>query len=192
MPRLPHPRTALSGYADARLPAWQRVVVGHHLRGCTRCAVEVGQIRGLTQMLRAIPPPVAEAPAGLVERLLGIDAAEPPAMGGGPPSPDAVAAEPVDEPVMVAPVMFVPVSRAAVPADAHVRPSVGAAGMLVAAVVMVGTVGAGAVVTGVPVPWPSATTRASVATVLMPRLSSGTGEPGGAASVRPVDNGERP
>ena len=64
--------------------------------------------------------------------------------------------------------------------------------MLVAAVVMVGTVGAGAVVTGVPVPWPSATTRASVATVLMPRLSSGTGEPGGAVSVRPVDNGARP
>jgi len=155
-------------------------VVGHHLRGCTRCAVEVGQIRGLGRLLRSTPPPVAAAPDGLVDRLLAIGASQP---------ADVVPEPVVPEPVLVVPV---PVRRAPVPEVAHVRPSVGAAGALVAAVVMVGTVGAGAVVTGVPVPWPSATTRASVATVLVPRLLSGPGEPGGAVSVRPVDNGARP
>jgi len=190
VPRMPHPRTALSGYADARLPAWQRVVVGHHLRGCTRCAVEVGQIRGLGRLLRSTPPPVAAAPDGLVERLLAIGATEP---ADALPEPADAALESVNpEPVVPAPVLFVPVRRAPRPEHAHVRPSVGAAGVLVAAVVMVGTVGAGAVVTGVPVPWPSATTRASVVTVLVPRLWSAPGEPGGAVSVRPVDNGARP
>ena len=183
MPRLPHPRTALSGYADSRLPAWQRVVIGHHLRGCTRCAVEVGQIRGLGRLLRSTPPPMAEAPGGLVDRLLAIGAPEP---------ADVVPADVVPEAVVPEAVLFIPVRRVPVPEDSHVRPSVGAAGVLVAAVVMAGTMGAGAFVTGVPVPWPSATTRASVATVLMPRLWSGPGEPGGAVSVRPVDNGARP
>lgn len=163
MPRMPHPRTALSGYADARLPAWRRAVVGHHLRGCTRCAVEVGQIQGLGALLRATPPPVAGPPDALVDRLLAI---------GDPP---------VDAP-------GVPQALA----GGHARPSVGATSMFVAAVVLVGTVGTGAVVTGVPLPWPSSSTRATVDAVLTPRLWPGAGEPDAAVSVRPVDNRVRP
>ena len=63
VPRLPHPRTALSGYADARLPAWRRAVVEHHLRGCTRCAVEVGADPGRSATCCA-PRRAARAAAG--------------------------------------------------------------------------------------------------------------------------------
>ena len=160
---MPHPRTALSGYADARLPAWRRAVVGHHLRGCTRCAVEVGQIQALGALLRATPPPVAGPPDALVDRLLAI---------GGQPADTS------------------PGGQAS--AKGHGRPSVGATGMFVAAAVLVGTVGAGAVVTGVPMPWPPSSTRATVDTMLTVRLWPGAGEPDGAVSVRPVDNRSRP
>jgi len=136
-------------------------VVRHHLLGCTRCAVELGRIRAVGEVLRSAPP-VPGPPEALVDRLLALPA-------------DALHVLPQ------------PRHREGV----RERAPVGAAGLLVAAVVMLGTVGAGAVVTGVPVPWPTGVGRASVSTVL-PRLWSQDASPGGAVSVRPVDNGSRP
>lgn len=174
MPRLPHPRTALSGYADSRLPRWRRAVVGHHVRRCTRCAVEVAQIRALGELLRR-PPPVEDPPPELVERLLAI--------AGERPDP----AEPAEPE---------PSRPAGVPAGSPDRPraGVGAVGAMVASLLLLATVAVGSAVTGVAVPgtaWPSATARAAMSSVL-PRLWSGETRPGGAASVRPVDNGARP
>lgn len=176
MPRLPHPRTALSGFVDARLPRWRRALVRHHLRGCTRCAVEVAQVRALRDLLRDAPPG-PEVPPHLLDRLLALGGET----GGGEPGP------------------VVPPVTAGLH-EAHEGPrGVGAAGVLVASVLVLGAVVAGSAATGVPLPWPSATARASVGAVL-PRLWSeapeGTGTqdrtPGGAGSVQPVDNGQRP
>ncbi|MFC3686740.1 anti-sigma factor family protein [Aquipuribacter hungaricus] len=203
MLRLPHPRTALSGYADRRLPAWQRAVVRRHLRGCTRCAVEVARTRALTQALRQAPPPVPGPSDALLDRLLALGDAGPaadPAAGpqeqpgtGSAPGAPPVPVLPPDAPPDVPPhLSLAGASVVAHPAGRgpHERPAVGAAGVLVAAAVMVGTVGAGAVVTGTPLPWSAAVGRASVHTVV-PRLFP-PDPPGGAPSVRPVDDGARP
>jgi hypothetical protein len=75
--------------------------------------------------------------------------------------------------------------------DPHARTAVGAAAVLAAAVLVLGAVAAGASVTAASMPWPSASTRASMSSVV-PRLFSGGVEPGGAVSVPPVDNDQRP
>ncbi len=169
MPRLPHPRTSLSGYADDRLPAWRRALLGYHLGRCTRCAVRLAELRGVTRVLRSLP--VGPGPSkALLGRLLAIDGhAEPPA----PPS--QAAAGDADG---------LPVHRPA-------RAGPGGTGVLVLAVVLLGTAGTGAVVTAVSMPWPSTSARASVEHVL-PRLWWQEDEPRGAGSVQPVDNGRRP
>lgn len=173
MPGPPHPRLSLSAYVDGRLPAWRRAVLERHLVGCTRCAVEVAQIRALRRLLASPVDPVT--PPGLEERLLGIahrdhgraDPASPPEDGP---------VEPASDPA---------VDRVAA------RPLVGAVGVMAACLLVLGAAGAGALVTGMTTPAPGTPPRASLTTVL-PRLLSWTPDPGGAATVRPVDNGDRP
>ena len=173
MPRMPHPRAALSGYCDDRLPPWRRAVLEHHLRGCTRCALVVAQTRALGELLRT-PPPVPEAPTALVERLLALD-------------PAALDPAVLDPGALGPPALAPPVPSV----DPHARRAVGAAAVLAAGLLVLGTVAAGATVTAASMPWPSASTRASMSAVV-PRLFSGGVEPGGAVSVRPVDNDQRP
>lgn len=181
MPRLPHPRTALSDLADDRLGRLRGWWVRRHLRCCTRCELEVAQIRSLRRLLAAPKPP--PLPPGLLSRLLDIGGAEPSASRQVPPG-HAVPAVPPDVPSAVPDVPAVP------PARRH-RGSVGAAGVLVAGVVLVGAAGTGAVLTSPPGAWQGPGARASLTSVL-PRLLPREDEPAGAVSERPVDNGSRP
>lgn len=191
MPGPPHPCLALSAYVDDRLPAWRRAVLERHLAGCTRCAVEVAQIRSLRALLAA--PEVPEPPPELRARLLALGEQQAPSAGPvGPVGP----AEHTPRDHSFREHSF---------REPRSRTAVGAVGVLVAGVVLVGAAGAGAVVTS-STPWPGASTRASLSTVV-PRLwswqsepvgaesggaESGAAEPGGAESVRSVDNGARP
>lgn len=169
MPRLPHPRTALSALADGRLGPLRTWSVRRHLARCTRCELEVAQIRSLRRLLAAPePPPMSPE---LLSRLLDI---------GGVSGP-GVPAEPFEP---VGP----PASR--VPAARH-RGGVGAAGVLVAGVVLLGAAGAGAAMTAAPGTWQGAGARASLSTVL-PSLFPGETRPAGADGGRPTDNGSRP
>ncbi len=172
MPGPPHPRLSLSAYVDGRLPTWRRAVLERHLVGCTRCAMEVAQIRALRRLLASPVDP--GTPPGLEERLLGIARRD---HGQPDPSP-----RPVDEP-----------AEPAQPAADRVaaRPLVGAVGVMAACLLVLGAAGAGSLVTGMTTPAPGTPPRASLTTVL-PRLLSWSPDPGGAATVRPVDNGDRP
>jgi len=153
-----------------------------HLAGCTRCALEVAQLQALRRLLAS--PEVPEAPSGLRERLLGIGR-DTGAETGARIDPDAAAgathARAADRPP----------SRVGEGLSPAVRPVVGAMGLVAAGLVVLGAAGVGALVTGVTTPTPGMSTRASLTTVL-PALLSWPDDPGAAATVRPVDNDDRP
>ncbi|MGJ7442318.1 anti-sigma factor family protein [Aquipuribacter sp. MA13-6] len=199
MPGPPHPCLSLSAYVDGRLPSWRRAVVERHLVGCTRCALEVAQIRALRVFLAS--PAAPEVPPGLQDRLLGIARADErpdPASGpaSGPGSVRGLTQGP-EQGSEQGPEHDAAQRSAQDPADApgtdraSPRPLVGAVGVMAACLVVLGAAGAGALVTGVTTPAPGTPPRASLTTVL-PRLLSWPVDPGAAATVRPVDNGDRP
>lgn len=161
-----HPGLRLTAYVDDRLPLWRRWIVEHHLRRCTRCALEVARTRGLVQRLAAAPPP--EPPPHLTETLRAIP--------GRPPVP-------VDPPSPVA-----GPERQHEPAPTPPRPRTagGAVGVAVAGVVLVGAAGAGAVMTSPAASWSGPPPVASFNDVL-PSWSGGSG-PDATVSIRPVDN----
>lgn len=167
MPGLPHPRRSLGGYADGRLPSWRRSLLERHLGRCTPCSLEVARTRALRAWLAAGRTP---APGeDLLARLRAIGGPAP-AEEGDAPTP------PVPGLVPVAPR----------------RGALGAAGVLVAGAVLVGTAGAGAVVTGLTVPWPGPTAMQVQLSTVLPRLLERSDDPDGADPAPGTDNGRRP
>lgn len=190
MPTLLHPRLALSAFVDGRLPGWRRSMVEGHLRTCTRCALEVARIDGLRTVLRSHEVP--EPPESLQERLRAIGQ-----LDGSVPSPEPGTGTAPDAAPDAAPGTARGPSSVPRRHREHVPTAAGAAGVLVAGLLLVGTVGAGAVVTGGTVPWVAPQVRASLTGVL-PRAwpwstpARDDTSVDGATTTRPVDNGQRP
>lgn len=164
-----------------------------HLAGCTRCALEVAQIRALRRLLTS--PEVWEAPSGLRERLLDIgrDGGPDPEDGHDPDvGHDADAGCDADPAAAVPPLPLpLPLPRTGADPSPASRPLVGAVGLVAAGLVVLGAAAAGAVVTGVTTPAPGTSPTASL-TAVLPGLLSWPADPDAASTVRPVDNGDRP
>jgi anti-sigma factor RsiW len=93
-------RERLSAFLDGELPTAERAALEAHLTGCARCAAELGELRQVVGILRALP-------AARVPRSFTLPAAVP---HGAPDSPP-ISATPISAtPISATPISATPIS----------------------------------------------------------------------------------